>query len=163
AGALLSNKVTGCNRRSNAHELGRDLATGRRSARRLEAHMRTSTSIAALVACALVCAVVSAEEPRPIAIVHGTMIDGRGGPPVPDATLLIRGRVIEAAGAGSHVAVPKDAQVIDASGKTMMPGLADLHVHMQGGWDGDSMDLLGYQLFLNALLYAGVTTVLDTG
>jgi imidazolonepropionase-like amidohydrolase len=32
-----------------------------------------------------------------------------------------------------------------------------------GGWDGEAADLLGYQRYLNALLYAGVTTVLDTG
>jgi len=125
--------------------------------------MRSLTLLAALGACALVGADVEAAEPRPIAIVHGTLIDGRGGPPIPDATLLIRGGAIEAVGAGSHVAVPTDAQVIDASGKTVMPGLADLHVHLQGGWDGVSMDYLGYQLYLNAFLYAGVTTVLDTG
>lgn len=44
-----------------------------------------------------------------------------------------------------------------------MPGLADMHVHLQGGWDGISMDLLGYQRYLNAMLYAGITTVMDTG
>jgi imidazolonepropionase-like amidohydrolase len=125
--------------------------------------MWSLTPTTALGACTLFCAVVQAAEPRPIAMVHGILVDGRGGPPIPDATLLIRGRVIEAVGAGSQVAVPKDAQVVDASGKTVMPGLADLHVHLYGGWDGISTDLLGYQLYLNALLYAGVTTVLDTG
>ena len=59
--------------------------------------------------------------------------------------------------------VPKDAQIIDAAGKTVMPGLADLHVHLQGAWDGTSVDLLGYQRYLNAMLYSGVTTLLDTG
>jgi hypothetical protein len=44
-----------------------------------------------------------------------------------------------------------------------MPGLADMHVHLVGGWDGETTDMLGYQRYLNALLYAGVTTVLDTG
>jgi len=44
-----------------------------------------------------------------------------------------------------------------------MPGLADMHVHLTGGWDGETTDMLGYQRYLNALLYAGVTTVLDTG
>src|SRR5262245_901044 len=99
-------------------------------------------------------------EDRPIAIVHGTLLDGRGGPPVQDATILIPGRVIAAAGTAGEMTIPKDARVIDASGKTVMPGLADMHVHFQGGWDGHSFDFLGYQLYLNALLYAGVTTVL---
>jgi imidazolonepropionase-like amidohydrolase len=44
-----------------------------------------------------------------------------------------------------------------------MPGLADLHVHLMGGWDGVTVDMLGFPVMLNALLYAGVTTVLDVG
>src|SRR4029077_18085312 len=59
--------------------------------------------------------------------------------------------------------IPSDARIIDAKGRTVMPGLADLHVHLQGAWDGTSVDLLGYQRYFNALLYAGVTTILDTG
>jgi Amidohydrolase family len=125
--------------------------------------MGNLTRVLAIAACALVGAAAQQADPRPIAIVHATLIDGRGGPPVRDATLLIRGRVIEGAGPATQVAVPKDAQVIDATGKTVMPGLADMHVHLQGGWDGIGIDFLGYQRYLNALLYAGVTTVLDTG
>src|SRR5215475_6778992 len=92
-------------------------------------------------------------DDRPIAIVHGTLLDGRGGPPVRDATVVIRGRVIEAASRAGDVAIPEDAQVIDATGKTVMPGLADMHVHLHGGWDGTSFDFLGYQRYLDALLY----------
>lgn len=125
--------------------------------------MRTLTRAVAIGVCALLVAGAQRVEPRPIVIVHATLLDGRGGPPARDATLLIRGRVIEAVGAAGQVAVPKDAQVIDATGKTVMPGLADLHVHFQGGWDGVSVDFLGYQRYFNALLYAGVTTVLDMG
>src|SRR5581483_2518485 len=47
--------------------------------------------------------------------------------------------------------------------KSVMPGLADMHVHLQGAWDGSSVDLLGYQRYFNAMLYAGITTILDTG
>ncbi len=38
-----------------------------------------------------------------------------------------------------------------------------MHVHLQGGWDGISIDLLGYQRYLNAMLYSGITTLMDTG
>ena len=38
-----------------------------------------------------------------------------------------------------------------------------MHVHLLGGIDGVGLDILGYQKYLNALLYAGVTTVMDTG
>jgi len=105
----------------------------------------------------------SAADSKSIAIVHARLIDGMGGTPVENATVLVRGKMIDYAGPASGVSVPKDAQIIDAAGKTVMPGLADLHVHLQGAWDGTSVDLLGYQRYLNAMLYAGVTTLLDTG
>ncbi len=44
-----------------------------------------------------------------------------------------------------------------------MPGLADMHVHLLGGWDGEGVDMLGYRRYLSSLLYSGITTVLDTG
>jgi imidazolonepropionase-like amidohydrolase len=119
--------------------------------------------VVAVGACAMIGAGTRQVDSRPIALLHGILIDGRGGPPVVDATLLIRGGVIEAVSGVGSVTIPKDARVFDASGKTVMPGLADMHVHMVGGWDGNSVDLLGYQQYFNALLYAGVTTVLDTG
>jgi imidazolonepropionase-like amidohydrolase len=97
------------------------------------------------------------------AIVHGQVIDGNGGPPLADAVVLVRGDRIVAVGPGTVVSVPASARVIDARGRTVMPGLADLHVHLSGGWDGVSSDVLGYQRYLNALLYAGVTTIFDTG
>ncbi len=104
-----------------------------------------------------------AAEDKPIVIVHARLIDGQGGTPLENATVVLRGRTIEYAGPASGATVPKDAQIIDATGKTVMPGLADLHVHLQGAWDGTSVDLLGYQRYLNSMLYSGVTTLLDTG
>ena len=98
-----------------------------------------------------------------IAIVHARIIDGRGGPVILDGTMLLRGKRIDAVGAASSISVPASAKMIDVAGKTVMPGLADMHVHLTGGWDGNTTDMLGYQRYLNALLYAGVTTVLDTG
>jgi len=104
-----------------------------------------------------------AADNKTIAIVHGTLIDGLGGPPVDDATVILRGATIEYAGPARGASVPSDARIIDAKGRTVMPGLTDLHVHLQGAWDGIAVDLLGYQRYFNSLLYAGVTTILDTG
>src|ERR1700747_3469844 len=104
-----------------------------------------------------------AAEDKPIAIVHARLIDGIGGPPVENATVIVRGRTVEYAGPGGGATAPNDAQVIDAAGKTVMPGLSDMHVHLQGAWDGVSVDLLGYQRYMNAMLYAGITTLMDTG
>ena len=103
-----------------------------------------------------------AAQEKPIAIVHARIIDGVGGPPAEDGTVILRGSRIEYAGPSATAAIPRDAQVIDAKGKSVMPGLADMHVHLQGGWDGISVDLLGYQRYLNAMLYSGITTLMDT-
>lgn len=104
-----------------------------------------------------------AAQEKPVAILHARLIDGLGGPPLEDAAVILQGNKIQYAGPASAAKVPPGAQVIDGKGKSVMPGLADMHVHLQGGWDGISVDLLGYQRYLNAMLYAGITTVLDTG
>lgn len=104
-----------------------------------------------------------AAQEKPIAIVHGRIIDGLGGTPIEDGTVILRGGKIEYAGASGAAAVPRDAQIIDAKGKSVLPGLADMHVHLQGGWDGISVDMLGYQRYLNAMLYSGIMTLMDTG
>jgi len=106
---------------------------------------------------------VSAREVTPLAITHAVIIDGNGNPPIEDGTVLIRAGKIEAVGYTSAIKIPANARVIDAKGKTVMPGLADMHAHLIGGWDGEAVDMLGYQRYLNSFLYAGVTTVLDTG
>lgn len=99
----------------------------------------------------------------PIALVGGVVIDGNGGMPIENGAVVIRGRTIVAVGDANSVVIPENAQVVDVTGKAILPGLADMHVHLMGGWDGESGDMLGYQRYLDALLYAGVTTVLDMG
>lgn len=104
-----------------------------------------------------------AAQEKPIAIVHARLIDGLGGAPVEDAAVILQGSKIAYAGPASGAKIPQGAQVIEKKGKSVMPGLADMHVHLTGGWDGIGTDLLGYQRYLNAMLYSGITTVLDTG
>ena len=104
-----------------------------------------------------------AQGPRPAAFTHGVIIDGNGGAPVEDGVVVIRGDRIEAVGPVGSVEIPRDAEVRDLAGKAILPGLADMHLHLVGGWDGETVDILGYQRYLNALLYAGVTTVADAG
>ncbi len=74
---------------------------------------------------------VSAAPPEPnLAIVGGMLIDGHGGPPVHGATVLISGRKIVAVGRSEVLKPPPGAEVIDASGMTILPGLIDVHVHL---------------------------------
>jgi imidazolonepropionase-like amidohydrolase len=85
------------------------------------------------------------------AIVGATVVDGTGGEPIADGVIVLRGPRIVAVGRADQVAVPHDAMVIDGRGKTILPGLIDMHVHLSAGDD------------LPLFLAAGVTTVRDVG
>jgi imidazolonepropionase-like amidohydrolase len=63
------------------------------------------------------------------AIVGGTLIDGLGGDPVRSGVVVIEDGRIIAAGSEKNVAIPAKAQRLDASGRTILPGFIDCHVH----------------------------------
>ena len=86
-----------------------------------------------------------------LALVGATLVDGTGAPPMTDTTIVIEGHRISAVGPSSQVAIPKDATQIDVHGKTILPGLWDMHAHFeQVEWGA-------------VYLAAGVTTVRDCG
>ena len=64
-----------------------------------------------------------------LAITHVTVIDATGAPARPDMTVLINGNRITEVGKSGKVRVPEHAQVVNASGKFLIPGLWDMHVH----------------------------------
>jgi imidazolonepropionase-like amidohydrolase len=66
-------------------------------------------------------------------ITGATLIDGAGRAPIKEAVIVIEGTRIKQAGAKSKVGIPKDAAIIDARGKFVMPGLADMHNHLLTG------------------------------
>src|SRR5579862_4369569 len=86
-----------------------------------------------------------------LAIVGGTLIDGTGAAPIADAAVVIHNGRIVAAGPRSKVKIPKHANVVDARGKTILPGLWDMHAHFEQVEWGP------------IYLAAGVTTVRDCG
>jgi imidazolonepropionase-like amidohydrolase len=65
-----------------------------------------------------------------IAIVNATIIDGTGKDPVTRGTVVVENDRITAVGAG--IDSPRDAEVIDADGRAVMPGMIDCHVHLFG-------------------------------
>jgi imidazolonepropionase-like amidohydrolase len=94
---------------------------------------------------------ISGSRAATIAIVGGTLIDGTGAGPVADAAVVIHdGRIVDA-GPRSKVKIPKHATVVDAKGKTILPGLWDMHAHFEQVEWGP------------IYLAAGVTTVRDCG
>lgn len=64
------------------------------------------------------------------ALTNALLLDGTGNDPVENATIVISGANIVAAGAG--IPIPEDAEIIDVAGKTIMPGLIDAHIHLGG-------------------------------
>jgi imidazolonepropionase-like amidohydrolase len=104
-----------------------------------------------------------------LAITNGTIIDGLGGDPRTGMTLLIENERITALGRQSEVAIPRGAQVIDAMGGSILPGLIDTHVHftmefpdvLRGLLTPPSLRLLLAIPRMRATLEAGVTTVRD--
>lgn len=65
-------------------------------------------------------------EPQVKAITGATLIDGSGGPPIADSVIVIDGSRIRAAGPRATTPVPSDADVVNASGRYVVPGLIDI-------------------------------------
>ena len=64
-----------------------------------------------------------------IAFTHVTIIDATGAPPSLDMTVVITGDRITEIGQSQRLRVPRGAQIVDAAGKFMIPGLWDMHIH----------------------------------
>src|SRR5262245_19925289 len=68
-----------------------------------------------------------------LAFTHVTVIDGSGAAAKPDFTVVIVGDRIVEVGPHQRVRIPEDAQIINAGGKFLIPGLWDMHAHFAGG------------------------------
>ena len=90
---------------------------------------------------------------------HVTVIDATGNAAQPDMTLLIADQRITSIGRSNSTAIPRGAEIVDATGKFVVPGLADMHVHLTGAGEPS-----GSREFIIPLLLAnGITTVRDMG
>jgi hypothetical protein len=88
---------------------------------------------------------------KKLAIVGATLEDSTGAAPVKDSVIVIEAGVITAVGPRSQTRIPKDATILDASGKYALPGLWDMHAHYEQVEWGP------------IYLAAGVTSVRDVG
>ena len=122
---------------------------------------RILLSAALLTATSLLAA---AQGGNVIAIRNVTLVDGTGRAPVPGTTVVIEGNRITAV--GTTMQPPAGARVIDGTGKFLMPGMIDAHIHLRGGRGGNRPPAEQEREAVRALhgyLYAGVTTVYDAG
>ena len=90
------------------------------------------------------------------AIVGARLVDGTGAPAIDDSVILVAGDRITAAGPRARVQVPAGATVVNAAGKTVIPGLVDAHCHLN-----QPQDVM--RKLLPVALNWGVTTIRMTG
>jgi len=91
---------------------------------------------APLLFCLLFSACSMVGSTRPVVIQGATLIDGTGKPAIADAVVIIQGGRFQAVGKRGEVAIPQNAELIDAKGKTLLPGLIDGHCHYRD-WMGE--------------------------
>lgn len=100
------------------------------------------------------------------------LIDGRGEAPLKNALLVIEDESIIYAGDADDYSIPKEAQVVDLEGKTIIPGLIDCHIHMDLHGMPDTNDENYVEDKLRAIrtahnmditLQHGITTIRNAG
>ncbi|MDA1372876.1 MAG: amidohydrolase family protein [Proteobacteria bacterium] len=126
---------------------------------------RTTLSLLALVSSLLFLSPVLANDGT-IAFVGATIIDGTDAAPLPNATLVITDGRVRTVGPRSAVTIPAGAEVVDVSGKFIMPGLINAHGHVGAtvGLDGNGGYTTG-NLLRQLGLYAryGITAINSLG
>jgi len=70
-----------------------------------------------------------AEGDKVIALVGATLIDGNGGSPIQNSCVVVRNNKIEFAGRAEDIDIPKEAEILEVKGLTLLPGLIDAHFH----------------------------------
>ena len=103
-----------------------------------------------------------------ITVIEGaTVIDGVSDTPIEDAVIVIAGDTIQSIGSRGSVEPPPGARTIDATGKTILPGIFNLHGHvaMSEGFDRrmDNYTRERVQRDANSYLYYGVTHSVSLG
>lgn len=101
-------------------------------------------------------------ETYDLAITGATLIDGNGGAPRPGTTIVVRDGRIDAVTPDEEAEIPVGFTVIDAAGKYVIPGLADMHVHLSLGLPLPRLEN-ETDIVLARKLYYGVTTILAIG
>ena len=107
------------------------------------------------------------------ALIGATLIDGTGQPTIPDSAILIDKEYIKDVGPRESVEIPDNTEIINVSGKVIMPGMIDCHDHLSAqGYDlasrwglhePNSLQNLRTASVLSETLSAGYTCVRDAG
>jgi imidazolonepropionase-like amidohydrolase len=129
---------------------------------------RIRSHVLAIGLAGIAAGVLGAVEPPPkptLALVGGRIIDGYEGRPIEDGVVLIAGERIMAVGPRSAVAVPAGTPTIDTRGMSVLPGLADMHVHLMivGHGDYEHWDKTYRSRFRSEIMPAAAKQLLKSG
>jgi len=80
---------------------------------------------------ALTAAVAAQPQPRALLLDNVRIVDGTGAAPIENGRIVLQGERIAAVGPAAKVAAPANAERVDLAGKTVIPGLIDLHFHIE--------------------------------
>lgn len=112
-----------------------------------------------LLTLLLICATAHGQK---IKVIQGaTLFDGTDRAPLKDAVILIDGSRIKEVGPKGKVRVPLGAEIIDASGKFVIPGLADMHNHLDSDSIGITQKAQDFKGSLKRMLGWGFTIIFD--
>ncbi len=127
------------------------------------------TRILSIIVAAAAYICVSTADADTLLIENVTLIDGTGRPPVAGAWVLVDNDRIRLISRDS-INPPTKTRRIDGTGKYLIPGLMDLHIHLQGGVKVTPEGLVAADAgksrgirALHSYLYAGVTSIYDAG
>lgn len=118
----------------------------------------TLIRLAVLIGFAVAGVPMQAQDTQVTVITGATLIDGTFSPARPDSVIVLTGPRISQVGAAGAVTVPPGAAVIDARGKFVIPGLADMHHHLLSG---SMRPIVNPRLVLRRMLAVGVTTIFN--
>src|ERR1700730_10400016 len=113
-------------------------------------------------------AALASAQPAPaptLALVGGRIIDGYEGKPIDDGVVLVAGVRIVALGRRGEVSVPPGTPTIDTRGLSVLPGLADMHVHLmiRGHGDYEHWDKAYRGRFRKEIMPAAARQLLESG
>jgi imidazolonepropionase-like amidohydrolase len=138
----------------------------------LKSYSIAASIILFLFAATLAFAANGEKSPRILALTDVRIINAKQEQPIEKGIIIIKGNIIEAIGKAKEIEIPEEAEVTSLKGKTVMPGLIDLHYHAtlyhlgspyETADEPDALVALRASKNLRITLEAGVTTVRDTG
>lgn len=128
----------------------------------MKIHLTLLTALCLVMACS-----GRKEDQRPssTAYINATLIDGTGSAPVSNGVMIVSNGRITAVGSKDNTTIPDNAEIVDLSGKFIIPGLINSHGHVGDvkGIDGGHYSKENLIDNLNIYAQYGITTVVSLG